>query len=86
MAGRIQNPRGGPKQLGLPEPGYLRRLTTNESVVTGFTRSSLLLGAPGDRVVIFKALSTGTRVSYRAVEYDDNSYAYDELYRFWSER
>jgi hypothetical protein len=87
MAGRVPtgNHRGRPKRLGCPEPGLLRRLTTNEAVATGFTRSSLVLGAPGDCVVLFKARSTGTGVAYRAVDYDANPRAYNDLYRFWGD-
>lgn len=43
-AGRIpfQNHRGRPKKLGRPPEGILRRLTTNEAILTGITRASLV--------------------------------------------
>jgi len=86
MAGRIEHPGGKPKQLGPPEPGTLRRMTTNEAVASGFTRNTLIMGAPNKQIVIFKPTTSGPNVSYKAVNYDGNPWAYTELYRFWGEK
>lgn len=85
MAGRTQNPGGKPKQLGPPELGFMRRMTTNEAVASGFTRTTLILGGADNKIVIFKPTTSGTNVAYRIVEFEDNPEAYTELYRFWGE-
>ena len=82
MAGRTQHPGGcGPKQLGRPADGVLRKLTGNEALATGTTTTWFVTSLAGMiHLYAPDAGNTTKRTSYIRCTLP---LPYKELEQFW---